>query len=230
MRNVVIVESSMALRTGLSHLLSNSDHFYVSADLSHHDVLTTPFDWEPIDVLLLGPSDIKNPNDQFAGVAIASEYRQARKVGQGRLIALSEMAKNDHLRRRLWEAKVDALETVSDICSLRHLEQLISGDIESALLFKPNESETARSIGIHAGSRINHFVATAQTIGPDYLSAHPPSGAPNPRSRWWGHLRSTLAAAGRIKAVNRDGSMPDREQDVPSIAQLRRVYEWSTVL
>ena len=230
MNNVVIAESSIALRSGLSHLFATSDRFYVAADFAHQDVLAMHFDWTTVDVLLLGPVDVKNPCDHFSGVEIASAYRRARKMGSGRIVALTEFAKDERLRRRLWEAEVDDLAAISDIESLTYLEDLISGDIESAHLLKPRESEVSLSIGLHSKSRVNHFVTQVQTRGAGYLSSDPPLGAPDPRSRWWGHLRSDLANAGNIRAVNRDGSTPDRRQDTPSIAQLRRVYEWATVV
>ena len=44
------------------------------------------------------------------------------------------------------------------------------------------------------------------------------------------HLRHQLNETARLEAVNSDGTLPRRDQTLPSLTQFRRVSGWATRL
>lgn len=230
MRRVVVVDASLPLRVGLTALFRDHGIADVIGTFDHDDALAWAGDWSSVDAMLIGATDPRRTNDQVPGPAIAARLRQRRPPGHATVTVIAPDPSDERVRRRMWEAEADAIVGLTDLCDHDVLGTLVIRPPDPFVLTQPRVSETARILGIERSSRVNRFVERAEDLGVEYLQHEAPDGAPPMRSRWWINLRRDLTETGRLRVVNRDGTAPDRNQRIASLAQLRRVYDWATRL
>jgi len=229
-RRVLIVDAALPIRTGIASLLRDHGIADVVAVLDHDAALAWTGDPSQVDLLIVGATDPRHRNDQVRGPAVCTAFRRHRPVGSSSIVAVAVDGRDDRARRRMWEAEADALVAITDLHDLPALERIVSDPRERYALTFPRMTESMRMLGIERSSRINRFVERVLEVGVEYLSHEAPDGAPPMRSRWWINLRRDLTETGRLRVVNRDGTAPDRNQRIASLAQLRRVYDWATRL
>jgi hypothetical protein len=229
-RSIVVLEESHVLLAGIECALHALNRFRIVHTGSHRSTEAWTSEWRSIDVLIVGGVDPGAHGDQFPGVRAVQRFREHRPLGAGRVIVVSGMPEDGRVHRRFWEAEADALVGWYDLRESADLLAVIDGTAAWARLDAPRPRETFDALGIVRTSRVNRFVQRVEEIGPQYLTGEAPDGAPPQRARWWSRLRQDLTDAGALRVVNRDGTLPDRNQAIASLAQLRRVHEWATRL
>ena len=223
----IVIDESAIVRCGL--VKSLEDLGVTVMDVGDHNAaLSGTVHLGSADLLIVGGADRSRVGDQFPGASIISTFRREQQSVTRRVIAVSPHATNPRFRRRLWEAGTDHVLDLSEIRSRDDFEQFVCGAPSSHRLNQMEPLWNEPSLGIDRDSRINSFVETANELGTHFLIAGSPEEMPSARSRWWLHFRRDLTVAGRLRVVNRDGSVPDRNQTICSVSQLRRVFEWST--
>lgn len=230
LRRVVIVDGNELTRVGTDLLLTGDSRIRVIGAFDS-ETATHRSDWTGVDVLLIDPADERNTRDQFPGVEVIRRLRAASLEAQPVVVALTGHPRDQALLRRMWEAGADYLYSRAEIATAGRLSAVVLAPEECARLASPRPDPRLAGLGIGPETRVNDFVAAVHdagldaVLGPDVRMKNAPRPA---RSRWWHQVRADLARAGQLRAVNADGTSPRRDQRTPSIAQLRRCYEWAT--
>ncbi len=230
-RRVVVVDDNEITRVGTAALLSTEPGIDLVAALDHRRAAEWSQEWDDIDVVVVDAADERLEHDQFPGVAIVRRYRDQRPAGDGVAVVLTGHYFDDAVRLRMREAGADFFYSRTDALDRETLVGVVLRPDEARRVPPPLAPETLSSLGIGGATDVNAFVdAVEQRGAADALSqgGSMKQGPAPARSRWWLRLRRDLASTGRLRAVNREGGPPRRSQEVPSVSQIRRLYEWAT--
>jgi len=222
---VVVVDDNEITRTGVIALLRADPRVDVVAALDHDEARSWDGPWDRIDTVLLDAADESRDDDQFPGVGVVTHVRACAPSAV--VVVLTGHFLNDGLRRRMREVGADFFYARTSVSDAASLAAIVCNPEEARRVPPPADPAALAALGITPASRIDDLVTTAERDG--LLGALGARGlTPGHRSRWWTSVRRRLASAGRVAAVNRDGTPPRRDQDVPSLHQLRRIYDWAT--
>jgi hypothetical protein len=225
-RRLVIVDDDQVRRTGLVALLRDTDGLDVAPPVGLETAMLWRTEWNPVDVCLVDVVDRSHPEDHFAGVEVVHCVRHHAGPGVV-VVVVTDHYGHDALRLRVREAGADYLYPRSELATASRVRRAVtepSGDRRAPPIADP---DSLHRLGVTPAARIDAFVRHVRDRGLTgaLLGTEP---FEQRRARWLFSARTALAETGRIHAVNADGTPPRREQQVPSIAQLRRVYQWAT--
>jgi len=224
---VVVVDDNEITRTGAVALLGADPRVEVVAALDHDEARSWDGPWDRIDTVLLDAADESRADDQFPGVGVVTHVRAIAPPSVV-VVVLTGHFLNDGLRRRMREVGADFFYARTSVSDGATLAAVVCNPDEARRVPPPQDPAALAALGITATSRIDDLVTAAEHEGLLGALGTGPGSTPGHRSRWWTSARRRLASAGRVRAVNRDGTAPQRDQDVPSLQQLRRIYEWAT--
>ena len=186
-------------------------------------------EWRSVDVVLLDAADESRSGDQFPGVGIVRRIRAEADVDRPVVIVVTGHYFHDGLRHRMRAAGADLFFLRSDI---RSNEELIDIVVNPSSYRRPvpplADAGRARQLGIAGRSDVEGFVGyvEAEGLGP---VLDPPGGTAraDPRSRRWARHRAAAAVAGGVEPVNLTTGQRPRGHEVPSIRQLKRLWDWA---
>lgn len=227
-RRVAIVDDNELTRAGCQRLLGADPAIEVVASVGHDVALGWTDEWSRVDVLVVDAADERREDDQFPGVAVVERLRAAAGSAVT-VVVLTGHYLDDAVRWRMREAGADFFYARTHAMTGEQLVEVVLRPDGARRVPPPADPDAVAGLGVTPSSQVNAFVAAAREAGEGALApgGRPPTSV-TARSRWWHRLRRRVAEAGRIIPVNTDGSAPRRDQDVPSLGQLRRVYEWAT--
>lgn len=230
-RRVVIVDDNEITRTGCEQLLARSPDLEIRAAVDHSTATEWVVEWDDVDVVLVDAAAEQESGDQFPGVAVARAVRARRRRDQTIVVVLTGHYLDDALRRRMSEVEADFFYSRTEMTSGDQLAAVLLDPDHARRTPPPTDHQHLAALGVTDRSRVDDLVRYAVAEDLDRVlsnSAAKKQGPASPRSRWWNNTRRRLAETGRIEPVNTDGSLPHREQDTPSLTQLRRLYTWAT--
>lgn len=230
MRRVVIVDDNEITRTGTERLLGDDPEVEVIAAVDHATALGWRDEWHAADVVIVDAADERRHGDQFPGVEVVRRVRA--QIGNPRpvVVVLTGHFLDDALRRRMAEADADFFYSRTEVATGDALRTVVLAPDQSRRVPHPADPAALRALGVVDTSDLNAYVRYVEGHGLGEVfstDARMKQGPHASRSRWWQQLRRSLAATGRIQPVNVGGS-PPLGQAVPSITQLRRLYEWAS--
>jgi CheY-like chemotaxis protein len=219
---VVVVDDDDVSRRGLGELLADHAEIDVVGMFSHDGALNWTGSWSTVDVVIVDAADERRTDDHFPGVAVVE---QVRRVSAGRspiILVVTGHFFDDAVRRRMREADADFFYHRSELQDTAALHAAVLRP-EAARVGVPDvrDPEALFRLGITASSRVNDGVRAGGDLDITGTDGGPRS---RPRSR----LRHIFNRSARLNAVNRDGTVPDRDQQAPSFPQIERFLEWAT--
>jgi len=231
MRRVVIVDDNEITRTGSARLLESHPEIDVTGAIDHTRALVWDREWLDADAVIVDAADATRAGDQFPGVEVVRRVRLSTGDRRPTVIVLTGHFLDDALRRRMWEADADFFYSRTEVTTAETLQALVLHPDHARRVASPTDPDELAALGVVPASEVNAFVRHVEVhgLGPVLdADARMKQGPRAERSRWWQQVRRSLAEAGSIEPVNVDGEAPRRDQALPSIAQLRRVYVWAT--
>ncbi|WP_158088627.1 hypothetical protein [Thermoactinospora rubra] len=226
-RRVVVVEDDDISRRGMASLLADHPRVRVVAALDHGRALEWAEEWSAheVDLAIVDAADERRRDDQFPGVAVVEAIRRHRTAGQTRIMVVTGHFFDDALRRRMREARADLFYHRAQLADVAVLyEAVLAAHPVRPAVPGPVDPESMARLGVSRVSTVNRAVAYALDHGiPDRLAVRD-----SPRSRAWLRLRRDFNAHARLTPVTRDGRVPDRPQDMPSVTQIARFLAWAT--
>lgn len=217
-RRVAIVDDDDISRRGVAELLREHPDVSVVAVMTHDEALQAEVSWDGVDVVLVDAADPRRTDDQFPGVAVVSAVRAQAAPGVT-IVVLTGHYLDDALRTRMREARADFFVYRDEIQSVDRLHELVMRPPpQHAGVPAPLDPEALRRRGISSSTRVNEGVAFLRSRG------RFAQGGRRAATR----MRRDFNDAARLTPTNRDGSMPDREQDSPGTPQIDRFWEWAT--
>ncbi len=230
MPRVVIVDDNEITRAGTADLLSSHADIEIVAALDHTAALAWKSRWNNVDVVIVDAADETLAGDQFPGIEVVCRVREHAAPAHPTVVVLTGHFLDDGLRHRMWEAGADFYYSRTEITTGEMLQTVVLRPGDQRRVPTPADANRLAALGVTPASSVNDFVrhverdALAVTLD---SSARMKQGPAPERSRWWYRLRVALSRSGKFRAVNADGASPHRDQDLPSVAQLRRIYEWA---
>ena len=218
---VAVVDDDEVNRRGLVALLDEQIGIEVTGVLTHHEALAWGEEWHDIDVAIVDACDERQVHDHFPGVAVVARIRTFRTSAETLVIVRTGHFFDDAVRRRMGEARADFFfhrSELQDADALRdavlHPERIRAG--------VPDADDPAGLIRLGVGrtTRVNEAVSDA--------SAHGLLGAASNGRRLRTRRREEFNTVARLTPMNADGTLPDRNQSVPSLPQIGRFLEWAT--
>lgn len=211
-------------RAGMATVLGHRPEIQVVAALTHVEALAWPGEWGRLEAVLVDAADDRAYGDQFPGVAVVEHVRRHRQRGRPSVIVVTGHFFDDAVRRRMREARADFFYHRSAVADARVLHDIVlHPDVERSV---PGPHDPAEPLlqGVTDESRVNRAVGYA--LRTDLQEALVERA--RPRSRSWMRLRREFNQEGRLSSVTLKGRSPDRNQDVPSLAQIGRFLAWAT--
>lgn len=220
---VAVVDDDEVNRRGLVGLLEDQAGIEVTGVVTHHEALAWGEKWKGIDVAVVDACDERQLHDHFPGVAVVARIRTFRTPGETLVIVRTGQFFDDAVRRRMGEARADFFfhrSELQDAAALRdvvlHPERFRPGvpdvDDPAGLL----------RLGVGRTTRVNQAVIEASAQG--LFGSAETSYGRRLRSR----RREEFNTVARLTPMNADGTMPNRNQSVPSRPQIDRFLEWAT--
>ena len=221
-RVVVVDDDDISLR-GLGELLADHPAIEVAALLSHDAALQWDGSWDDVDVAIVDAADERRADDHFAGVAVVEHVRRISGTHAPVIIVVTGHFFDDAVRRRMREAEADFFYHRSEVQDTASLYAAVLHP-DAARMGVPDvrDPETLFRHGIVASSRVNDGVQAVRAL--DLAGSLGRGSRSRPRSR----LRQVFNRSARLNPVNRDGTVPERQQDAPSFPQIERFFEWAT--
>lgn len=220
-KRIAVIDVNEFTRTRSAVLLRRHRGVEEVVELSHEQSLACQR-WQDIDVVLLDPVD-QDAFDQVPGAALVERIRAATTRSSPRIVAVSGVADDHAVRRRLWEAGADAHLPRRTLRDGAVLVRAVVGSLNGDRLGRPADHEVQYRLGITARTRVNLGVtaAFAECLVPE-------AGWAGPRGRESLARRTRFNEAARLQPMGSDGRVPDRDQDVPSLLQIQRFVTWAT--
>jgi DNA-binding NarL/FixJ family response regulator len=223
-KRVVVVDDDGVSRRGLTELLSDHAEIEMIGSLSHGDAMTWAHEWRRVDVAIVDAADERQEHDHFPGVAVVDRIRRYSSATETVVIVITGHFFDDALRRRMREASADFLYHRTEIQEASQLQEAVLHPEDARRVFPMLDAEGAFRLGVTASTRVNEALAFADIAGlRSSLSERAGS-----RSRAWLRQRKMFNRVARLNPVNADGTIPDREQDEPSLPQIERFLEWAS--
>jgi CheY-like chemotaxis protein len=220
---VVVVDDDDISRRGLGELLADHPSIDVAALLSHDTALAWEGNWQEVDVAIIDAADERRADDHFAGVAVVEHVRRMSPTPAPLIIVVTGHFFDDAVRRRMREADADFFYHRSEVQDTASLyAAVLQPDAARQGVPDVRDPETLFRHGILSSSRVNDGVQAVRAL--DLADAHGSGSRSRSRSR----LRQVFNRSARLNPVNRDGTVPERKQDVPSFPQIERFFEWAT--
>lgn len=221
--SVVVVDDDDISRRGFGEVLADHDDIDVVGMFSHEAAMRWDGPWRAVDVVIVDAADERRTDDHFAGVAVVERVRRMSDDRSPVIIVVTGHFFDDAVRRRMREADADFFYHRSELQDAASLHAAVLRP-DAARVGVPDvrDPEALFRLGITPSSRVNDGVRAAGDMA---LSTEPDGGA---RSRPRTRLRQVLNRSARLNPVNRDGTIPDREQQTPSFPQIERFLEWAT--
>jgi len=199
----------------------------VVAGLDHRGALAWTGDWAAVDVLVVDAADEGRAGDQFPGVAVVRHARATGTGGRPLIVVVTGHYLHDGLRHRMAAAGADFYYLRSELRSPEELADVVlHPERHRRGVPPPADARTSGALGVATGSDVEAFVGWIEDreAGPELAG---PGGRATPRSRRWERLRRDASRAGGIEARNLTTGDVPQGQDVPSVRQLRRLWEWA---
>lgn len=200
----------------------------MAAAFGHSEARAWSGDWAEIAVVVVDAADESSTGDQFPGVGVVLHIRAAT-AGRSRptIVVVTGHFLHDGLRHRMADADADFFFLRSDLRSPDALIDVVLHPEHYRRGVAPEvDAGGGRLLGVGPDADVEGFVSyvEAEGLAP---SLEPDAGRPDPRSRRWLRHRRGMAAAGRIEPVNLSTGDRPRDQELPSIRQLARLWEWA---
>ena len=215
-------------RRGLADTLAEHAGIEVAGSINHVEAREWTRRWENVDIVLLDAADPYASGDQFPGVRTVYEVR-AHERNHVIVVVVTGQYLHSGLRRRMWEAGADYFYYREHLRQPDTLyEVVLHPRPEEAGVPPADDAEEDKALGVMERSYVNKAIDYIVDHGFAGMLEAPRGGRPQPRSRLWRHLREGVARAGRIKALNADGSVPRPLEDrsaPPSVTQLQHIYD-----
>jgi DNA-binding NtrC family response regulator len=219
---VVVVDDDDISRRGFGEILADHGDIDVVGMFSHDDALRWTGSWSTVDVVIVDAADERRTDDHFAGVAVVERVRQMSSDRAPVVIVVTGHFFDDAVRRRMREADADFFYHRSELQDTVALcAAVLRPDAARVGVPDVRDAEALFRLGITASSRVNDGVRAGRDLAITRTDGGPRS---RPRSR----LRPIFNRSARLNPVNRDGTIPDREQQAPSFPQIERFLEWAT--
>jgi CheY-like chemotaxis protein len=233
-QRVVVIDDNEITRNGLAACLAGHDDIELLAVTDHHGADQWAQRWHQTDVVIVDAGDETNHQDHFPGVGVVNAIRNPNNPTRPLVIVVTGHYLHDGLRHRMRHAGADFFCNREDLRSdgallalVRHPDLARRGVPEPS----PSEAETAFNLGItSAASDVTAFInlVTQHNLS-DALD--PPDSRVHNRGlrsrRAWTPFRHQAKTIGGIRTVTKHGDPPLRSQDLPSVSQLRRLYQWA---
>jgi len=223
MTAVAVVDDEAITRKGTASELEGQPGIDSVRTYTHDDAMRLPAaTWLLFDVVVVDAGDPRK-DDQFPGVHVVEALRSATPSRHPLVIVVTGHFFHDALRKRMREAGADLYYHRSDFAEEGSLLRAVLGPRgDSTGVPEPRRSESLFRMGVGDGSRVNaglhwideHGGVTGMFVGASRYSAYA--------------LRKTFNEIARLDARNRDGTRPDRNQDVPSRHHIARFHHWAT--
>lgn len=178
-------------------------------------------------MLVVDAADEERAGDQFPGVAVVREARAGGAEGRPTIVVVTGHYLHDGLRHRMAGAGADLYFMRSDLRSPEALIDVVVHPDRYRRGVPPlADAREPGVLGLDAHSDVEAFVdwVEDQGVGQE-LAGRTGRGAP--RSRRWERLRREASRAGGVEARNLTTGQVPQGQDVPSVRQLRRLWEWA---
>ncbi len=225
----MVVDDNQLTLPGYVAALRSSPAIEVVGAFGHGDALAWPGDWSDVGVVVVDAADESAAGDQFPGVGVVRHVRAATAASALRpvVVVVTGHYLHDGLRHRMAEADADFFFLRSELRSpealldvVLHPERFRRGVVPVA------DDGSGRALGLGPEADIEAFLGyvEAHGLGP---SLDPDASRPDRRSRRWLRHREGMTAAGGIEPVNLTTGDRPRDQDIPSIRQLSRLWAWA---
>lgn len=220
--SIVVIDADEIARTGFQVLLERHTCTGEIVALGHDQALART-DWDQVHVVVIDPVDIRRPGDQVPGAAVVEHIRSCSRPDRPRIVVISSHQPDDVVRLRLREAGADAYFHRSQVREADRLFDAVFHPVDDEQIPPPVDTEALHRLGINARSRINAGVRAAieERLVPE-------AGWVGPRGRDRFARRARFNQQALLQPVSADGLVPERPQEVPSLAQVQRFVLWAT--
>lgn len=225
---VAVVDDDAISRAGMVKLLDEAG-MQVVLDCTHDEAMSSFGESEGIDVLLVDAADDRNVGDHFPGVRVVMALRSLPQHRDTTVIAVTGHRLEGGLSLRMREVGADLMMDRREIRDDGALIDVVRNPGSARREVEVVDRARMEMLGITPSSNLQALVDEVEMAGLAGLldDEQVATGAPGRRSREWWRIRERVARAGGIQPRNTDGSHPHRDQDVPSLGQLRRVYAYA---
>ena len=197
------------------------------AALDHDEAMRWQGDWSTVDVVVVDAADEGRAGDQFPGVAVVRQVRNAAASSQPMVVVVTGHYMHDGLRHRMRAAGADFFYLRSDLRTPEALvDVVLHPERHRRGVPVAADPDAPGRLGVSDGSNVEAFVSwiDEEELGPELAGA---GSRGQPRSRRWSRVRREAAGAGHIEPVNLTTGDRPRDQSTPSIRQLARLWAWA---
>jgi CheY-like chemotaxis protein len=223
----VVIDDNELNLPGFERAFGQRAEIELVAACDHEAALAWAGDWASVDVVVLDAADEDRVGDQFPGVAVVRRIRASAGSGAPVVVVVTGHYFHDGLRHRMRAAGADLFFLRSDIRSNEALVDIVlqPGSYRRPV---PVVADAGRpcQLGLAPDSDLEGFLGYVEAQGLGPVLDHR-AGRPEPRSRRWSRHREAAAVAGRIEPVNLTTGDRPRGHDIPSIRQLKRLWDWA---